>query len=615
MVTRNSKDLFDESTMSFGDHLEVLRIHLFKALIGLFVGVMLTLIFGDKLVAVIRSPIDDALRAQGITSQDDIAGFNLWDQARAWMTGEKIYDGKSMVTGDGVQALASFPKLKQVELAGTTASTNDLQELVKARKSAGQPPIDIQANAVAVAGLEELSEFGIRCELKDHRVTLVAITGPEINDDHLSLLKPERLPDITTLDLRDTSITDDGLDHVVRLSQSLERLNLTGTDITDDGLSTITALKKLKTLLVSSPEMTDDGLRTIAGLKQLESLNLVGASITDDGLDHLAQLESLTELAISGEAITDAGLEKIVSGCQRLVRLELAGTRISDSGLATLKNLPSLESLNLNIDVSGGGQTGSEAFVSVSEQASLLVRVRPTQLAEALHRANPERFAKPAEVPNERPVPLQLIADEFAVFRTTADRMNKPITLNVQEAFMTYLKVALIGGVVLTSPWIFYQVWLFVAAGLYPHEQRYVYVFLPFSLILFLGGILFCFFMVFPFVLTFLLGFNDWLGVTPQIRLSEWISFAVMLPLLFGVSFQLPLVMLFLDRLSIFNSDIYRNKRRVAILVISIVSMMLTPADPASMVMMMFPLILLYELGIWLCRYMAHRNPFEPATI
>ncbi|GIS60343.1 MAG: hypothetical protein CM1200mP2_25680 [Planctomycetaceae bacterium] len=272
--------------------------------------------------------------------------------------------------------------------------------------------------------------------------------------------------------------------------------------------------------------MTDDGLRAIAGLKQLESLNLVGASITDDGLDHLAQLESLTELAISGEAITDAGLEKIVSGCQRLVRLELAGTRISDSGLATLKNLPSLESLNLNIDVSGGGQTGSEAFVSVSEQASLLVRVRPTQLAEALHRADPERFAKPAEVPNERPVPLQLIADEFAVFRTTADRMNKPITLNVQEAFMTYLKVALIGGVVLTSPWIFYQVWLFVAAGLYPHEQRYVYVFLPFSLILFLGGILFCFFMVFPFVLTFLLGFNDWLGVTPQIRLSEWISFA-----------------------------------------------------------------------------------------
>ncbi len=218
-------------------------------------------------------------------------------------------------------------------------------------------------------------------------------------------------------------------------------------------------------------------------------------------------------------------------------------------------------------------------------------------------------------LPNERPVPLQLVADEFATFRTTADRMNKPITLNVQEAFMTYLKVALIGGIVLTSPWIFYQIWQFVAAGLYPNEQRYVYVFLPFSLVLFLSGITFCFFLVFPFVLSFLLGFNDWLGVTPQIRLSEWISFAVLMPLLFGVSFQLPLVMLFLERLSIFDAKIYREKRRIAILVIAIASMMLTPADPASMILMMIPLVLLYELGIWLCQYIAQRNPFQPATL
>ena len=235
--------------------------------------------------------------------------------------------------------------------------------------------------------------------------------------------------------------------------------------------------------------------------------------------------------------------------------------------------------------------------------------------AEVLHRPNPQRFEKPVAVPNERPVPLQLVAEEFAMFRTTTDRLNRPITLNVQEAFMTYLKVALIGGIVLTSPWIFYQVWLFVAAGLYPNEQRYVYVFLPFSLLLFFGGIAFCFFLVFPFVLTFLLGFNEWLGVTPQIRLSEWISFAVLLPLLFGVSFQLPLVMLFLDRLSIFDAATYRAKRRVAILVISIISMMLTPADPASMILMMLPLVLLYELGIWLCQYMASRNPFQPATL
>jgi sec-independent protein translocase protein TatC len=126
---------------------------------------------------------------------------------------------------------------------------------------------------------------------------------------------------------------------------------------------------------------------------------------------------------------------------------------------------------------------------------------------------------------------------------------------------------------------------------------------------------LFCFFLVFPFVLDFLLKFNKMLQVVPQIRLSEWISFAVMLPLMFGLSFQLPLVMLFLERISIFEAADYREKRRIAVLVISIISMMMTPADPMSMIMMMIPLVLLYELGIWMCSVSAVKSPFgvEPA--
>ncbi len=610
MAPRNSKDLFDESTMSFGDHLEVLRVHLFKALIGLVVGVLATLIFGDRLVAVIRSPIDDALRAQGITSQDDIGGFNLWDQLESWVTGVPIYDGRSRITGEGIQALASFPSLREIDLAGTNATTSQLQALENAR-----PELLIQANAIAVAGLADLVEFGVRCQLdQKHQVTSVALSGPEIHDEHLGQLDPLRLEHITALDLRDASISDEGLESIVRLER-LERLNLTGTTLSDDGIETLVALGQLKTLLVSSPQVTDAGLQAIARLTQLEELNLVGTAITDEGLAHLEKLKSLKSLAIAGQHITDVGLTAIATHCTGLVRLELAGTQITDNGLAVLKQLPRLEVLNLNVDARTASQTGNEAFVSVSEQSSLIVYVRPSQLAQVLHRADPKRFDKPVTLPNERPVPLQLVADEFATFRTTADRMNKPITLNVQEAFMTYLKVALIGGIVLTSPWIFYQIWQFVAAGLYPNEQRYVYVFLPFSLVLFLSGITFCFLLVFPFVLSFLLGFNDWLGVTPQIRLSEWISFAVLMPLLFGVSFQLPLVMLFLERLSIFDAKIYREKRRIAILVIAIASMMLTPADPASMILMMIPLVLLYELGIWLCQYIAQRNPFQPATL
>ena len=196
------------------------------------------------------------------------------------------------------------------------------------------------------------------------------------------------------------------------------------------------------------------------------------------------------------------------------------------------------------------------------------------------------------------------------------ETMAEPVTLAVQEAFTTiYLKVSFVAGLVFASPWVIYQIWLFVAAGLYPHERKYVYIYLPISIFLFLGGALFCFYAVFPFVLNFLLGFNKLLGVNPQIRLSEWISFAITLPVMFGLSFQLPLVMLFLERISVFSLKDYHEKRRMAVLIISIISMLMTPADPMSMILMMLPLILLYELGILMCKYFpsANASPFEAA--
>lgn len=218
-----------------------------------------------------------------------------------------------------------------------------------------------------------------------------------------------------------------------------------------------------------------------------------------------------------------------------------------------------------------------------------------------------------AEEPSQQII-LPLTSPAFIELQHAIDTVTKPITLNVQEAFMIYLKVALISGLIFSFPWIAYQLWLFVAAGLYEHEKRYIFVFLPISMILFGGGAVFCYFGVFPFVLDFLLKFNDYLGVTPQIRLSEWISFALMLPLMFGVSFQLPLVMYFVERMGIITVETYREKRRLAILIIATLSMFLTPAEPMSMVMMMVPLILLYELGIYFCRLNPARNPYETTT-
>jgi len=176
--------------------------------------------------------------------------------------------------------------------------------------------------------------------------------------------------------------------------------------------------------------------------------------------------------------------------------------------------------------------------------------------------------------------------------------------LNPQEAFLIFIKAALLFGFMVASPAVFWFIWEFVAAGLYPHERRYVNVFLPLSVALFLAGAALAFFVVFRFVLDFLFSFNAWLGIDPDPRISEWLSFALFLPVGFGISFQLPLVMLFLERIGIFSVEAYLDKWRIAVMVIAFLSMILTPADPMSMMLMGAPLVALYFAGIAFCKYM-----------
>jgi sec-independent protein translocase protein TatC len=245
----------------------------------------------------------------------------------------------------------------------------------------------------------------------------------------------------------------------------------------------------------------------------------------------------------------------------------------------------------------------------------ITVQIDAYELGRQLHAAAPQVYPEPPDALQKHPLSLVLRSPAFRTWQGTTEQMARPVTLNVQEAFMTYLKVSLISGFVLASPWVFYQIWMFVAVGLYKHERKFVYLFGAMSLVLFLAGVVFCYRWVFRYVLDFLLGFNLMMGLTPQIRLSEWVSFAVMLPLMFGISFQLPLVMRFLTAISIFNVEAYREKRRLAILVIAFLSMVLTPADPMSMLLMMFPLVLLYELGIVLCQFAPAQNPFDAEPV
>ena len=176
--------------------------------------------------------------------------------------------------------------------------------------------------------------------------------------------------------------------------------------------------------------------------------------------------------------------------------------------------------------------------------------------------------------------------------------------LKIEESFMVWVKAGLFVGAVIASPMIFYHLWSFVAAGLHSHERKYIYVYLPISIFLFISGVALAFFFVLDFVISFLLQFNGQLDVAVEPRLTYYINFVLLLPLGFGLAFQLPLVMLFLERIGLIPVEAFVKSWRIAILVIAVISMLVTPADITSMISLMIPLIFLYFLGVLMCMYL-----------
>jgi sec-independent protein translocase protein TatC len=177
-------------------------------------------------------------------------------------------------------------------------------------------------------------------------------------------------------------------------------------------------------------------------------------------------------------------------------------------------------------------------------------------------------------------------------------------TLSVTEAFVVYFKVSIYVGLVLAAPWIFWQLWSFIAAGLYPNEKRLVHVYFPFSIVLFLAGVVLCQFLVIPVAIRYLLSFNEWMNLEPDLRLNEWLSFAIMMPLIFGLAFQLPMVMFALYRIGIVDVDTYKKHRRIAMFMMAVLAVILSASpDVFSMMSLTVPLWLLYEVGILMCRW------------
>lgn len=184
------------------------------------------------------------------------------------------------------------------------------------------------------------------------------------------------------------------------------------------------------------------------------------------------------------------------------------------------------------------------------------------------------------------------------------------IFTNLPEAFFTYLKVSFLAGLLLASPVILYQFWMFVAPGLYQRERRVLLPIVFLSTLFFLGGSLFGYFIVFPWGFQFFLGFaTETIRPLPSMR--EYLSFSAKLLLAFGVVFEMPLVLTAMARLGIVSVDFLKKNRKYAILLFFTGAAILTPPDVITQIMMALPLILLYEVSIVGARIFAPKKPTE----
>lgn len=189
----------------------------------------------------------------------------------------------------------------------------------------------------------------------------------------------------------------------------------------------------------------------------------------------------------------------------------------------------------------------------------------------------------------------------FAILTAPLISVMKPgeamIYTNLPEAFFTFLKAALLSGIMLASPIIFYQFWMFTAPGLYHKERRLLLPIIFLSSIFFIAGSLFGYFIVFPWGFKFFLGFASE-TIKPLPSMKEYLSFSSKLLLAFGLVFELPLVVTFLAKLGLVTVPFLKKNRKYALLLFFAGAAILTPPDVVTQVMMALPLMVLYEISI-----------------
>lgn len=167
----------------------------------------------------------------------------------------------------------------------------------------------------------------------------------------------------------------------------------------------------------------------------------------------------------------------------------------------------------------------------------------------------------------------------------------------LMENFLAYVKISLLGGVILSCPFWLYHLWKFLSPALYKNEKKYGIAFIFSGTVLFVSGVAFVYFLVYPIAFDFLLSFGQGQDQA-LITVNEYLSFFIKTTFLFGLAFEIPLVLSLLGILGIVSADFLASNRRYAYLFLSFASALMTPPDPLSMLMMACPMVLLYELSI-----------------
>ena len=183
------------------------------------------------------------------------------------------------------------------------------------------------------------------------------------------------------------------------------------------------------------------------------------------------------------------------------------------------------------------------------------------------------------------------------------------------EPFLVYLKASLVLAVLISSPWIFYQLWAFVSAGLHRHERRFVHVVAPASAGLFAGGAWFFLRVIAPWVFQFFMQFDlgiDYLTYQPGV--GKTADFILVLALVFGVAFQTPLAIVFAERMGLVSLRALREARKYVVIGVFVVGAVLTPPDVISQIALAVPLYILYEGGVLACR-LRRRTPRDGKAV